>query len=88
MLLIYSVALRSLKDLGRLTYGRFLKRFRHMVNLLGRVISLSQGICLHSTAQHRKTRTDIHALSGIRTRDSSVRAIKVQAPERAATVIG
>jgi hypothetical protein len=40
-----------------------------MVRLLGRVISSSQGFCLRRTTQHRKTRTNIHALSGIRTRD-------------------
>jgi hypothetical protein len=40
-----------------------------MVGLLGRVISSSQGLYLHRTTQHRKTRTNIHALSGIRTRD-------------------
>jgi hypothetical protein len=43
--------------------------FRHMVGLLGRVISSSQGLYLHRTTQHRKTWTNIHALSGIRTRD-------------------
>jgi hypothetical protein len=65
------VALQSLKDLGRLTYMRFLELFRHMVGLLGRVISPSQGHYLHRTTQHRKTRTNIHALSGIRTHDPS-----------------
>jgi hypothetical protein len=40
-----------------------------MVGLLGRVISSSQGLCLHRTTQHRQMRTNIHALSGIRTRD-------------------
>jgi hypothetical protein len=39
--------------------------FWHMVGLLGWVISLSQGLYLHRTTQHRKTRTNIHALSGI-----------------------
>jgi hypothetical protein len=29
------VALQSVKDLGRLTYRRFLKLFRHIVGLLG-----------------------------------------------------
>jgi hypothetical protein len=47
----------AFKDLGRLTYGKFLKLFRHMVGLLGRVISPSQGLYLHRTAQHRKTWT-------------------------------
>jgi hypothetical protein len=44
-------------DSGRLRYRRFLELFRHMVGLLGRVISPSQGLYLHRTAQHRKTRT-------------------------------
>jgi hypothetical protein len=65
MLLVYSAALESLKDLGRLTYRRFLKLFRNLVGLLGRVISSSQGLYLHRAAQ--KGETDIHALSGIRT---------------------
>jgi hypothetical protein len=65
------VALQSLKDLGRLTYRRFLELFRQTVGLLGRVISPSQGLYLHRTTQHRKTRTNIHALSGIRTYDPS-----------------
>jgi hypothetical protein len=43
--------------------------FRHTVGLLGRVISPSQGLYLHRTTQHRKTRTIIDALSEIRTRD-------------------
>jgi hypothetical protein len=60
-----------LKDLGRLTYRRFLELFRHMVGLLGRVISPSQGLYLHTTTQHRKTQTNIHALSGIWTHDPS-----------------
>jgi hypothetical protein len=34
----FPVALQSLKDLGRLTYRRFLELFRHMVGLLGREI--------------------------------------------------
>jgi hypothetical protein len=38
------------------------------------------------TAQHRITRTDIHASGGIRTYDS--RAAKTHALDRAATVIG
>jgi hypothetical protein len=53
------VALQSLKDLGRLTCRRFLELFRHMVGLLGRVINPSQGLYLHRTTQHRKTRTNI-----------------------------
>jgi hypothetical protein len=42
---------------------------RQTVGLLGRVISSSQGLYLHTTTQHRKARTSIHDLSGIRNRD-------------------
>jgi hypothetical protein len=87
-LLPYSVALQSLEDLGRLTYGRFLNLFRNLVGLLGRRISLSRGLYLYRAAQHRKTRTNIHTSSGIRTHDPSVRAIKDHAPGRVATATG
>jgi hypothetical protein len=43
--------LQSLKDLGRLTYRRFLELFRQMVGLLGWVISPSQG---HNTGNADK----------------------------------
>jgi hypothetical protein len=82
---LFSVALQSLKDLGRLTYRRFLELFRQMVGLLGRVISPSQGLYLHRTTQHRKTRTNIHALSGIRTHDPSNQPAKTHASDRTAT---
>jgi hypothetical protein len=52
--------------------------FPQTVGLLGRVISPSQGRYLH-TGQHKhriNAYTDIHALSGIRTHDPSVRAIE------------
>jgi putative AlgH/UPF0301 family transcriptional regulator len=39
---------------------------RHTVVLLGGVISSSQGLYLHRTAQHSR-RANIYALSGIRT---------------------
>jgi hypothetical protein len=42
---------------------------QHMVGLLGRVISSSQGLYLHRTTRDRETRTNIHTLSGIRSRD-------------------
>jgi hypothetical protein len=72
------MAVQSLNDLGRLTYGRFLKLFRHSLGLLGRGINPSQGLYLHRTTQHRRTRTNVHALlSGIRTHDPSVRAATV-----------
>jgi hypothetical protein len=47
-----------------------------------------QGLYLHRTTQHRKTTTHIHALSGIRTHDPSVRGVKTKALYRAATKIG
>jgi hypothetical protein len=50
--------------------------FTQTVGLLGRVISPSQGRCLH-TREHKhiiNAHTDIHALSGIRTHDPSVQA--------------
>jgi hypothetical protein len=68
--------------------GGFLELFRHMVGLLGRVISPSQGLYLHRTTQHKKTRTNIHALSGIRTHDSSNQPTKTHASDRTATVTG
>jgi hypothetical protein len=83
-----SVALLSLKDLGCLTYRRFLELFRHMVGLLGWVISPSQGLYLHRTTRHRKTQTNIHALSGIQTHDPSNQPAKTHASERTATVTG
>jgi hypothetical protein len=47
----FPVALQSLKDLSRLTYRRFLEVFRHMVGLLGRVISPSQLPAQDNTTQ-------------------------------------
>jgi hypothetical protein len=59
-----------------------------MVGLLGRVISPSKGLYLHKTTQHRKTRTNIHALSEIRTHDPSNQPAKTHASDRTATVTG
>jgi hypothetical protein len=84
----FPVALQSSKDQGRLTYRRFLEIFRHMVRLLGRVISPSQGLYLHRATQHRKTRTNIHAFSGIGTHDPSNQPAKTHASDRTATVTG
>jgi hypothetical protein len=81
-------ALQYLKDHGRLTYRRFLEIFRQMVGLLGRVISPSQGLYLHTTTQHRNTRTNIHALSGIPTHIPSNQPAKTHASDRTATVTG
>jgi hypothetical protein len=57
-----------------------------MVGLLGRVISPSQGLYLHRTTQHRKTRTNIYALNGIRTHDPSNKPAKTHASDRTGTV--
>jgi hypothetical protein len=84
----FFVAVQSLKDPDRLTYNRFLELFRHMVGLLGQVISPSQGLYLHRTTQHRMTRTNIHALSGIRTHDPRNQPAKTHASDRTATVTG
>jgi hypothetical protein len=55
-------------------------RFRHAVGLLWTSDSSSQRpLYLHRTTQHRNTKTNIHALSGIRTRDPSYRAAKIYA---------
>jgi hypothetical protein len=50
--------------------------FGHLVGLLGRGISPTQGLYLHRTAQHRKTQTHIHASSGIRTHDPNIRTVE------------
>jgi hypothetical protein len=62
--------------------------FRHLAGLFGREVSQSHDLYLHITAQHTKTRTNIHALSGIRTHDPSLQAAKSQALDRTTTVIG
>jgi hypothetical protein len=85
---VFSVALQSLKDLGRVTYKWFLELFRHTVGLLGRVIIPSQGLYLHRTTLHRKMRTNIHALIGIRTHDPSNQPAKTHASDFTATVTG
>jgi hypothetical protein len=51
-------------------------------------VSPSQGLYRHRTAQHRITRMNIHALSGIRTHDPSIQTAKNHAPDRGATEIG
>jgi hypothetical protein len=68
--------------------GGFLNYFRHVVGLLERVISPSQGLYLHRTTQHRKMQTNIHALSRIRTHDPSNQPTKTHASDHTATVTG
>jgi hypothetical protein len=67
--------------------ARFSNLFRHLAGLLGRGgIGPSQGLHLHRKAQHRKTRTHIHASSGIRTHDPNMPAVKAHVSGRAVTV--
>jgi hypothetical protein len=47
-----------------------------LVRFLRREISPTQGLYLHRTTQHRKTRTQIPASSGFRTHNPSVQAVK------------
>jgi hypothetical protein len=56
---------------------QFLGSIRHLVEHLGGGggISPAQYLYLHRTTQHRKTQTNIHAPSRIRTCDPNVRAI-------------
>jgi hypothetical protein len=53
---------------------QFLGSIGHLVGLLGGEISPAQGLYLHRTTQHRKTQTNIHAPSKIRTCDPNIRA--------------
>jgi hypothetical protein len=57
-----------------LFFLKLMNIFGQLVGLLGRGISPTQGLYLHRTTQHRKTRTHIHSSIRIRTRDPSVRA--------------
>jgi hypothetical protein len=73
---IYQRIYRSLLAPGLLF--SFVIFLTQTVGLLGRGISQSQGLYLH-TGQHKhriNTHTDIHALNGIRNHDPSVRASK------------
>jgi hypothetical protein len=58
---------------------------RHLVGLLGQEISPTQDLYIHRTAQHTKTTTNIHALSGIRSHELSVQVIEAYATDRATT---
>jgi hypothetical protein len=58
---------------------QLLGSIRHLVGLLGGGISPAQGLYLQRTTQHRKTQTNIHTPSRIRTCDPNVRAGKTRA---------
>jgi hypothetical protein len=73
------------KDLGR--------RFRNLITTHDRTplnewSARRKGLYLRRTTQHRNTRTNIHASSGIRTHNPSNQAAKNYALERAATETG
>jgi hypothetical protein len=50
--------------------------FRHLVGLLGREINPTQVYTGQHNTKKKKTRAHIHASSGIRTHDPSVRAVE------------
>jgi hypothetical protein len=56
--------------------------FRHITGLLGRIRPAAKAC--NYTGQQRKTATNIHALSGIRTHDPSIQAAKTHALDRVA----
>jgi hypothetical protein len=58
---------------------------RHMVGLLGRVISSSQGLYLHRTTQHRQTRKKHPCLKRDSNPRSGVQALKDRNSDRAVT---
>jgi hypothetical protein len=62
--------------IGPWSLFQFLESYIQSIALLGRGIRPSQGLYLHTEHKHRINahNTDIHALSGIRTHDPSVRA--------------
>jgi hypothetical protein len=66
---------RGLFRFHNLIFLKLMNLFGQLVGLLGRGIAPTQGLYLHRTTQHRKTRTHIHASSGIRTHHPSFRAL-------------
>jgi hypothetical protein len=65
-----------------------MNQFRHLVRLFGPAFSPSQRLCLHRTAQDRKSRTDIHDLSGFQNHEYSMQAAKTHTLDPAATTTG
>jgi hypothetical protein len=68
------------------------RRFRNLKTLgrapLDEWSARRKGLYLHRTTQHRNTKTNIHASSGIRTHDPSNQVAKTYALHRAAIGIG
>jgi hypothetical protein len=50
--------------------------------------SIARPLYPHRTTQHRNTRTNIHALSGIRTHNHSIQSVKLRDLDHVVTVIG
>jgi hypothetical protein len=68
------------------------RRFRNLIKTRGRTTldewsARRKGLYLHRTTQHRNTKTNIHASSGIRTHDPINQAAKTYALDRAVTGI-
>jgi hypothetical protein len=62
--------------------------FRHLLGPPGRAIRSTQVLVLHTAAQYRKTRTNIHVSSGTRNHDPSVRVVKTHATDRTVAMMG
>jgi hypothetical protein len=60
----------------RISTSELMNLFEHLVGRLGCGYSPMRGLYPHRTTQQRKTRTHIHAPSGIRARDPSVRMVE------------
>jgi hypothetical protein len=82
------VALQSFRTLAASHIRGFFSYIRHMVGLPGRVISPSQGLYLHRTTQHRKTRDKHPCLERDSNHDPSNQPAKIHASDRTATVTG
>jgi hypothetical protein len=64
--------------------------FRNLIKILGRApleewSARRKGLYLHRTTQHRNTKTNIHASTGIRTHDPRNQAAKTYSLDRATT---
>jgi hypothetical protein len=87
--LSFPVVIQFWENLGCILMRGFETVFvRQLVGLLGRGVVPSQGLYLHRIAQHRKTKTIIHTLNGIRTHDPRIQAVKPHDTDRPATVTG
>jgi hypothetical protein len=67
----------------RTTFWKY-ESFRQLVGLFGLGISPTHGFYLHRTAQHRKTKTKFHALSGFQSHDLSDQPLEAYASDSGA----